>query len=79
MARVAALVVRVGDKWQCLGVQSGNEVGKLVDQYKELMLSKMLPSKGKGDLVHVDEIRVLANNTEGGELKRAYRRGSDPL
>jgi hypothetical protein len=73
MARITALVIK--DKlgnWSALGVGENEVVDQLVKQYNEITALGGVIKKGKGE-IKLSEMRLLANNTGGGELKAGRR------
>jgi len=71
MARIVTLLgkeVKSGN-WSSFGIADGGEAtNKLVGLYKSLRTNGGVIKKGKTE-VKLSEIRLLANNTSGGELK----------
>ena len=69
MARVATLIGK--DKfgnWSSLGIAEENDIQQLVEAYCKLREIGGVIKKGKGE-VKLSEMRLLCNNTAGGELK----------
>lgn len=73
MARVTALVIKDSNgNWSALGVGENDAVDGLVKQYQDIVAANGIIKKGKAE-VRLSEMRLLANNTGGGELKAGRR------
>ena len=78
MARIACLIVRTksGEFVDATGkpvscVAEGEGVGDLIETYKRLRSNPII-KRGK-DEIGIAELRLLANHTNGGELKAAMK------
>ena len=69
MARIASLVGKsVTGDLVSLGMATGEGINDLLAMYKSLRGGTGLLKRGKSD-IQLTEVRLLANNTAGGELK----------
>lgn len=79
--RTVALIARSGSKYldpftgkelQCIGT----DINQIVDMYNTIRDAKGVIQVGRGkgtQEVKLDEVRILANHTAGGEIKPTLR------
>ena len=71
--RLATLVGRTeSGKWECIDVAEGDSLSALLKHREAIREACGIVKRGKGE-IKLTELRVLSNNTAGGELKAACR------